>query len=295
MNTSAAKWIENRRGAMAMSAAMALIIVNDAMIKLVNENLSAAQTIAVRGLFATALVLAAVLASGQGHHLGKALELRTLGRAVLDVLGTFSYLFSLFNMPLAEATAINMAAPLIMVVLAVVFLREVVPWRRWLAVGVGFAGMLLIVRPGGASFNIWAGLCLAATVVNVLRDLYTRRIPSHVPSLIITVATASAVTLTACALTTVQGWQAMTGAQMSLLAGASVFLAVAYYLMIVAMRLGDASVVGGFRYSALPAAAVLGWVLWGQIPDPPALTGMVILVAAGLYLLQQERRAAGMG
>ncbi len=259
-----------------MSGAMALIIVNDTMIKLASETLPAAQVIGVRGVFATLWVLAALLATGQAWQLGLVAERRTLVR-----------------MPLAEATAINMAAPLIIVLLAVTLLRERVGWQRWAAVLAGFAGMLLVVRPGADGFTWWAVLCVIATGLNAVRDVYTRRIPGRVPSLVITFATCAAVTLTGLAATAVHGWQAMTLREGALLAGASGFLAGAYYLMIAAMRLGEASVVGGFRYSGLIAAALLGWLVWGWLPDAAALAGMAVLAAAGLWLLRHERTRAG--
>lgn len=279
----------NRLGAVAMSAAMTLVIVNDAMIKLASETLPAAETIGIRGCFATLWVVLAVLAAGQGRDLRLVADPRTLRRAALDVAGTFSYLAALFHIPLPEATAVNMAAPLMMVVLAVLFLRETVPWRRWAAVMAGFAGVLLVVRPGGAGFTWWAALALGATALGAARDVYTTRISGRVPSLVVSLATAGAVTATALAATTVQGWQPVSAVQVMLLAGASVFLAAAYYLMILAMRLGEVSVVGAFRYSALPAAALLGWAVWGYLPDAVACLGMVVLVVAGLYLLRQKR------
>lgn len=280
---------DNLRGALAMGAAMALIVVNDSMIKLASESLPAAQTIGVRGLFATTWVGLAVLATGQAGRWRKAFERNTLVRAALDVTGTFSFLYALFHMPLAEATAINMAAPLMIVVFAVAVLGERVPWARWAAVLVGFVGMLLVVRPGGNAFNGWAALCLGATLVNAARDVATRRIPPGVPSLLITLATCCAVTLTALTITTAQGWQPISGFVLGLLVAASGFLAVAYYLMIVAMRLGEASFVGGFRYTGLPAAALLGWAVWGHLPDVPASVGMAVLIGAGVYLLRSQR------
>ena len=274
-----------------MTASAALIVVNDSMIKLASESLPAAQTIAIRGAFATLWVLLAVMATRQTPHLRHSVEPRTLGRALLDVGSTFSYLYALFHMPLADATAINMAAPLIMVLFAVVFLREDVPWRRWAAVLAGFAGMLLIVRPGGNSFTWWAALCLFATALSAARDIYTRYIPPMVPSMIITLSGASAVTISALAITTVQGWQPMSPIEVMLLAGASAFLAASFYLLIVAMRLGEVSAVAGFRYSALPVAVLFGWLVWRHVPDAISYTGMALLVFAGLYLLHHGRVA----
>jgi drug/metabolite transporter (DMT)-like permease len=279
----------NMRGAAAMLGAIALFIVNDAMIKLASEGLPAAQTIGVRGVFATVWVVLAVLATGQVRQAHHALERRTLGRAALDVGSTFTYLIALFHMPLALAVAIGQTAPLMILVLSVAFLHERVAWQRWAAVVVGFAAVLLIARPGTEGFTWWAALSLLATLFSATRDIYTRVVPQRVPSLIITLATACAVTLTGVVLTAIAGWVPMSWEAWALLFGASVFLAGAYHLMIVAMRLGEVSFVGGFRYASLPLAAIVGWIVWGHLPDAIALAGMAVLVGAGLYLFRTGR------
>jgi drug/metabolite transporter (DMT)-like permease len=181
------------RGAMAMLGAIGLFIINDAMIKLASEGLPAAQTIGVRGVFATSWIILAVLASGLHRQVHHALEPRTVGRAVLDVASTFTYLIALFNMPMALAVAIGQTTPLVMLLLCVLFLREQVPWKRWAAMLVGFAAVLLVARPGSEGFTWWAALSLLATLCSALRDIYTRVVPQHVPSLIITLASAVAV------------------------------------------------------------------------------------------------------
>ena len=281
---------ENLRGALAMLGATGLFIVNDAMIKLAAEGLPAAQTIGVRGVFATVWVFLALLATGLWRQMHLALERRTVGRSLLDVGSTFTYLIALFNMPLALAVAIGQTSPLMILALSVIFLRERVGWQRWAAVVVGFAAVLLVVRPGGEGFSWWAGLSLLATAVNAARDIYTRVIPQRVPSLVITFATAVAVMATGLVATAVGGWVAMSGAQWALLFAASVFLAGAYYLAIVAMRHGEVSFVGGFRYASLPAAALTGWLVWGHLPDGLAVLGMLVIVAAGLYLFKSARQ-----
>lgn len=281
---------DNLRGAAAMLGAIGLFIVNDAMIKLASEGVPAAQTIGVRGVFATAWVMLAVSAAGLWHQAHHALDPRTIGRAVLDVGSTFTYLIALFHMPLALAVAIGQTSPLMILALSVVFLRERVPWQRWAAVVVGFAAVLLVVRPGSEGFSPWALLSLLGTLLSATRDIYTRVVPARVPSLIITLATAVAVTVTGVVITWVVGWVPMSGEQWGLLFGASVFLAGAYHLMIVAMRSGEVSFVGGFRYASLPAAALVGWVVWGHLPDGPAVLGMAVIVAAGLYLFRTGRR-----
>ncbi len=274
---------------MAMLGATGLFIVNDAMIKLASEGLPAAQTIGVRGIFATTWIILAVFATGHANQVHHALERHTLGRAMLDVASTFTYLIALFNMPMALAVAIGQTTPLMMLMLSVVVLGEQVPWRRWAAMIVGFAAVLLVARPGSDGFSWWAALSLLATLCSATRDIYTRVVPQRVPSLIITLASAVAVTLTANALTAVAGWRPMTFEQWGLIFGASIFLAGAYHLMIVAMRLGEVSFVGGFRYASLPAGALIAWIVWGQLPDALAILGMAIIVAAGLYLFRTGR------
>jgi drug/metabolite transporter (DMT)-like permease len=210
-------------------------------------------------------------------------------RSGFDALATLAYLVSLFHLPMANATAINMATPLVITVLAVVWLRTRVGPRHWLAIAAGFAGVLLVIQPNAGGFNAFAWLCLGGTVLHALRDLVTMRIPADVPSLGVTLATAVSVTLLAGLLSLVQGWVPMTWAQAALLALAAAFLATAYHLLIGSMRSGDISVVAPFRYSGLLMAVALGWAVWGDVPNVLAWAGIALVLGAGLYLLRYGR------
>ncbi|HJQ56805.1 MAG TPA: DMT family transporter [Vineibacter sp.] len=274
---------------MAMSVAMTVFIFNDALIKAAAETLPAAQAICVRGVFATALAFIAVVAMGHARDLPRLAQRRVVVRAWLDVFGTFGYLVALFNMPISIATAINMAAPLAVCVLAVFWLNEVVGWRRWSAIGVGFLGVLLIVRPTPSGLDWWAMLAFAATVLNGARDIYTRRIGMEVPSIVITLSTALFVTLFAGAVALVEGWRPVPTRTLWMLAAASFFLALGYHLVIVAMRQGEASLIGAFRYTGLLGALIIGYVVWDEVPDALSWLGIALLVAAGLYILHRER------
>jgi drug/metabolite transporter (DMT)-like permease len=279
----------NRRGIIAMSAAMTVFIVNDTLIKIAAETVPAAQAICIRGIFATLLCFAAVLAMGHARSLPHVAAPHVMVRAFLDVLGTFGYLVALFNMPISIATAINMAAPLAICVLAVFWLHETVGWRRWSALVAGFLGVLLIVRPTPSGLDWWALLAFGATVLNGARDIYTRRIGLEVPSIIITLSTALGVTLFAGAVAAIEGWQPLTWREFSLLASAALFLALGYHLVIVAMRAGEASLIGAFRYTGLLGALVIGYLLWDEVPDILSWLGIALLVGAGLYILHRER------
>lgn len=284
----------NRRGIAAMALGMVSFVANDALIKLVSASLPSGQLIFIRGLLAIALLLALSTWLGAWRVPGgplRALSQRAvLLRAGLDALATLAYLTSLFHLPLGNATAINMATPLVISLMAVLWLGEHVGPARWAAIAAGFIGVLLVVQPSAEGFNVYAWLCLSGTVLHAARDLVTRRIAMSTPSLLITLSTALAVTLLAALISLVQGWVAVTATQLGLLAVASVFLSTGYYLLIVAMRSGDVSVIAPFRYAGLLFALLLGWLVWRELPNALAWAGIALLVGAGLHILHSQRR-----
>jgi drug/metabolite transporter (DMT)-like permease len=278
----------NARGIRFMVGAMACFIVNDGLVKVASASLPAGQLIFVRGLMACLLVFAVMQATGVPARLGQLTRGWVAGRAAIDAVATLAYLVSLFHLPLANATAINMASPLFIVALAVPLLGERVDPRRWAAIGIGFAGVLLVIQPRAEGFNAFALLCLFATLLHALRDFATRKVPAGIPSLAITLATAVAVTLLAGLISIPQGWVAIGPREWAMLATASVFLATGYHLIIRSVRTGDVSVVAPFRYSGLLFALVLGWAVWGDVPNAMAWVGIALLMSAGLYLIRRE-------
>lgn len=280
---------ENRRGIAGMVAGMALFMCNDALIKHVSEGLPTGQIIFLRGLAATCLIAALALALGAWRQLPGVLNGPVLMRACIDSLGTFLYLVALFNMPLANVTAINLAVPLMLTVCAAFILRERVRWRRWSAVIVGFAGVLLVVQPGATGFNWFALWALAATAAHAARDLLTRRIRSGIPSVIVTLSTAVVVTVAASVFSAIEGWAPLSWRQLLLLIAASAFLSGGYYMVIECMRHGELSVVAPFRYTAILWALLLGYLVWGDVPNALAWTGIALLVGSGLYIFHREQ------
>lgn len=289
----------NRKGIVAICLAMGLFIANDALVKYVSASLPAAQLIFIRGLFATALLLAAALAMGalrprvltRNGAWRQLTQKAVLARAALDALATMAYLSALFHLPIANASAINMASPVFIAVYAAIVWREKVGPGRWLAIAGGFAGVLLIVQPAATGFNAWSLMALFATVLHTGRDLITRRIALTVPSILITLTTSIAVLLLTGPWSLLQGWEPVGATELGLLAGASVFLSSAYYAVIVGMRTGELSLVAPFRYTALIYALALGWLVWGDVPNALAWSGIVLMVVAGIFMLRAGRSA----
>jgi drug/metabolite transporter (DMT)-like permease len=285
---SASVLAANRRGIIFMSLAMSVFIVNDTLIKIASETMPASQVVGIRGMLAALWIAPVLLASTPVRELRWLGEPHLLGRCTLDIIGTFSYLLALFALPIATATAINMSTPLFITVMAVLWLGESVGWRRWSAVAAGFIGVLLIVRPSSEGLNWWALLAFGATGLHAFRDIYTRRISAAVPSIVITFANALSVGLFGCAMSAIDEWQPMGWREWALLGSSSLFLAIGYHWVVLAMRAGEASVIGAFRYGGLVWAVIIGWVVWHQIPEPLTWAGMALLVGAGLYIVHRE-------
>ncbi len=272
---------------------MTLFIVNDALVKHVSERVPTAQLIFVRGLMAAVLVGFAARQAGLMGRVAEITRGRVAVRALIEATAAFLYLAALFKLPIANATAINLASPLMIALLAMVFLRERVDARRWFTIGLGFAGVLLVIQPRADGFNAYAWLCLLSTVFHAVRDLITRRIGQDTPSILITLATTVAVVLMSGAALAWQGWVPMRWTDVGWLGLASVFLAAGYYAMISGVRQGEVSVVAPFRYTGLLWALVIGYLVWGDVPNLLAWCGIGLLIGAGLYMLHQERPHPG--
>lgn len=279
----------NRIGILWMVLAMTCFICNDALVKTVLARVPSAQMIVVRGVMAIALIT--FVAWRMGALVGVSQLFRGwVGlRAVGEGVGTFLYLAALYHLPLANATAIYMSSPLFIAVLARLFLGERVDTRRWIAIAMGFSGVLMVIQPQADGFNLYAWLCLLSTLVYAGRDLLTRKIPVGVPSVVVTLATAAVVVGMAVVVLLFEGWTPMIWSDVGLLALAAVCLSSAYYSIIASVRSGEVSVVAPFRYVGLLWAVVLGYLVWGDVPNPLAWAGIALLIAAGLYMIHQQR------
>ena len=279
---------DNRRGILAMSMAMALFIANDALVKQVSASLPGPQLIFIRGVLATLLVI--LMAQAMGHLKNWRLMLngRLWLRGAVDVAASLTYLTAVFHLPLGNATAINLASPLFITVFAIYFFKEHVSLQRGSFIFLGFCGVLLVVQPASDGFNFYGWICVAATLLHATRDTLTRAIGLHIPVLLVTLSTAVSVAIAAGAVTLTQTWVPVSNMSLVMLLGASLFLSIAYYLLIVAMRSGEMSLVAPFRYSGLLFALIIGYFVWDEVPNALAWLGILLLVVSGLMILRAE-------
>ncbi len=282
----------NRRGVIAMSVGMASFVLNDSLVKYVSDSLPPSQLIFLRGLLAVlGLTLLCVYMGTFKNPDNTFSALRdrwVLVRSCLDGLASLVYLTAMFHMPLANATAINMATPLLIALLSGLLLGVRVSLGNWLIIATGFAGVLLVVQPQTDGFNQWAWVCLGGTLLHALRDISMRFVPSQIPSMIVTLSTATTATLMAGVWSLWQDWAVVSMTSWACLGGAAVLLSTGYFLLIQSTRSADLTVVAPFRYVGLLTAVVMGFVVWGDIPNPMAWCGMVLLVGAGLMMLRKH-------
>jgi drug/metabolite transporter (DMT)-like permease len=279
----------NRRGILAMLAAMLFFILNDTLLKLASATLPPGEIMAVRGLFATAMALAIVAAMGEPGSIRKLASPFALLRACLEAVVAFLFISSLPHLPIAIITAIVQSTPLIMTAAMVAFGLERVGWRRWSAIAVGFVGVLVIVRPGPEGLNAYALVALGTAVLVAGRDLATRFVPADVPSTVVALASTAAVGLAGAVAGLGETWPPLGARETAYIVGAGILVTLGNLANIMAFRGTDVSVVSPFRYSVIVWAILLGVVVFGELPDPTAFLGIALIAGSGVYTIHREQ------
>ena len=284
------KLTDNVFGAIFMAVSMLSFIGNDALMKFLFQTISVEQGIFMRGLVSVPLL--AMVA-----YFRKSLFIRIdwrnwrviLVRAFAELASTMLFLTALAHMPLANITAILQSLPLTVTMFAAVFFGEVVGWRRWSAILVGFIGVLIIIRPGSDGFNEYAVLALAAVGFITLRDAITRRLDRSVPSLFVAFVSAIPVLLFGGAMTVTTGWTPISGSMCMIVLVAAIAITCGYSFAVMAMRNGDISFVAPFRYTGMIWAILFGFLLFGNLPDQMTILGSCIVIGMGGYAFHRER------
>lgn len=212
-------------------------------------------------------------------------------RGVAEVCAAYFIVVALFNMGLAEVTAILQVLPLVIPLVAAVFMNEPLGWRRMAAIGVGFIGMLLIVKPVGGynAYTIYALLGVASVTA---RDLAARKIGHHISPVTLAFYMALSVFLAAGITTSTQTWVPVSFDVWVSILGAALAILFGYILSVQVMRFGDVAFTSQFRYFGLIAALIIGYTVFREWPDNWTLSGAGIVVAMGVFAMYRERLAS---
>lgn len=276
-----------------MLVAMAGFTLNDTAMKAVTQTLPLYETIFLRGMMTVlALWLIGVFQGGLKLRLSRAdtrvLAWRTLG----EIAATVFFLTALMHMPIADLSAIMQSLPLAVTLTAALLFGERIGWRRIAAIGTGFVGVMIIIRPGGESFGIWSLLGVGSVLSVVLRDMATRRFSREVSSVAVSLYAAVSVLILGAVMIPFEGWQTPTAAELGGASMAALALVGGYLAVIMAMRVGEVSVVAPFRYTSLLWAVTMGWLVFGDLPDGWTIAGAALVVGSGVYAFYRERALA---
>ena len=274
-----------------MAAGMTAFTVNDAFVKALGGEMPVFQIIFLRGLGVTLGLVGLALALGHLRLRQSARDwILMVVRALAEAGSAALFITALTHMPIANVSAILQALPLTVALAGALFLKEPLGWRRLSAILIGFAGVMLIVRPGGADFNHYSVFALATVAVVTLRDLVVRRMSRELPSVLVSLTSSVVVTITAGVASLFVEWSALGPREAGLLGCAMLSLIGGYLFSVAAMRSGELGFVAPFRYTSLLVALVIGVVVFGEVPRLLTLLGAAIVMGTGLFTLWRERR-----
>ncbi|MBD3788517.1 MAG: DMT family transporter [Thioclava sp.] len=283
---------ENFHGSLLMVAAMAGFALEDMFIKAIGARLPVGEVLALLGAGGALIFGAIALWRGDRLISRDLLAGPVLLRNAGEILGTICFVSAVIFTPLAQASAILQATPLAVTLGAALFLGETVGWRRWSAILIGFAGVLIVIRPGTEGFSVLSLLAVVAVVGLAVRDLATRRVPRAITSM--QLATYGFGVLVpagvAIGLVTPEPVLMPSPAEWGMIAGALIVGPLGYYALIAAMRIGEVSVITPFRYTRLIFAMAISWAVFSEPPDRWTLIGGAVIVASGLYTLWRQAR-----
>lgn len=275
-----------------MILAMASFTAGDTMTKLMAGEVPVGQIILIRGIVATTIITLICIQQGVISYAPHLFKRTILGRSLSDMLGTIFFITALMHMPIANLTAVMQAVPLLVIAFAALFLGEKVGSRRILAILIGLAGVLLIVKPTPSSFTIYDGLSLGLIVAVALRDIITRKLAIDVPTMIVALGNSVIVMASGLALYPFEGWITPGPRHLVLLLSGGLFLSLGYVCMVHTIRMGGIAPTAIYRYSVVLFALISGAFVFHEFPDQWALIGIALIVASGIYALLREMKVS---
>lgn len=275
---------DNRRGALWMLVAALTMTLQSVIVKDLGATIDSFEIAFFRGLFGTLLVLPVAIRRLHLRDLSHNLGLHT-GRTIAGVTSLICTFYAFTAMPLADATAIMFTMPVFMIVLAVVFLGESAGWWRTTATLIGFLGVVIVVRPGTAAFDPVSLIALFGALLHAVVGVFVKKMARVEPPELIMLyfsLLATAVFF----LPTLYVWHSPTPGELASLGAVAVLGIVNQVCFIAACRVGEMTVVAPIDYTRLLFAGILGYAVFGEIPDGIAAIGALFIIASGFLILR---------
>lgn len=268
-----------------------LFMLADLFMKLSTQTMSLGLVTMLLGggmaVFFAVLMVRSNAAFFDRRYIHYAMAMRCTGEAI----GVLGIVTALAFSPLATVTALMQSLPLVLTVMGAVFLKEPVGWRRVLALFAGMLGVLIIIRPGMAGFDVFATFTLLGVAGMAIRDFGTRIMPREISTATLSFYSSLTLVVMGGVMIVVSGdWRPPTGEGMRFAVGLVVFGSLGTLAVSTAMRLGDVSVISPFRYVRVVFGVGAGILVFGETVDLPIILGSTIVIGAGLYSWMRERK-----
>ncbi|HEY9013299.1 MAG TPA: DMT family transporter [Devosia sp.] len=269
-------------------------LVNDTMMKLATDGLPPYEVLFLRGCMAFCWGLPLLLLLGYGRNLPQIFAPRVLARNLFETVAILMYVVALANMPIADASALGQITPLLVIVGASILFREPIGGLRLALIGLGFAGALMVAQPTMQGISPYALLALGNAVFCAARDIAGRRIAAEVPGMIVAMSAVVVVLIGAGVAHLVsETWVMPSPRHLMLLAGAGLFLIFGHFFIFMSYRVGQTAMVAPFYYFFTFWAVISGLVVFGQLPNVLAISGIVLVVVSGVAVVllgERQRR-----
>ena len=284
---------KNSKGILLMLISMAAFAVGDTFVKISGSFLSPSQIMFF--LISGGLIIFTLIALSKGERLRdrRAFSPILLIRYSAEMLGLVAMIMGLTKIPLSVVGTVTQASPILVAAGAVIFFKEVVSWRRWSSIIIGFFGVVLVIQPTGQSLDFAVIWPVAALVAFSVRDLVTRLTPSDIPSASIATFTMIAAFPFTVAWVFFSGQKFFPpGIEGAIVAGMIILGSIGYLMLITSLRIGDLSAIMPFRYSRIVFLLILGVLVFGERPTLSMLAGSALILISGLYIMWRERIVA---
>lgn len=279
------------RGIALMTLSMAGFALSDMFIKLASARLPLGQILMVLGAGGALIFVSLARRQGTALWTADAWHPAVMGRNLAEITGTLGFTTALALTTISSASAILQATPLAVTLGAAIFLKEAVGWRRWSAVFLGFAGVLIILRPGTGEFDANSLFAVLGVLGLAARDVLTRMVPRRITTPQLASYAFLWLIPTGAAVLVAQGEVGTADLRTNLYLVAMVICAaLANFAITVSLRIAEVSVVSPFRYTRLVFGLIIGVAIFGERLDTAMLLGSALVIVAGLYTLGRESR-----
>src|SRR3954453_2297602 len=264
-----------------------LFVCNDTLGKWLLATYSVWQMLLIRSIAAMLLLAPLIWRVGIAGFTAAPRPGLQVARVLLSVAESIMFFWAVTYLPLADTVTFYLAAPIYVTALSAIFLGEQVGWRRWSAVAVGFAGVLIALRPSAATLTLPALIALAGSFFFAIFLIITRMLRGT--SEVVMVSGTFGAMVVVSGVVAPLGWVGPSAGDFALMMLLGVVAAAAFACVNRSLKLAAASIVVPYQYTMIVWAVALGWLVFGDVPDAFTLAGSAIIVMAGLYIFWREQ------